>query len=79
MIKKAKDRVKDQDTRDVLDYLQEAVQGNTLELSAAPTAADPLLEDNESGFYNNSLYVRKGSTIYVFASSSQITVTGDAE
>ena len=75
MIKKPLDKIKDDDTREALDFIQEEVQGNPLELSAAPTATAPLLENFETGIYNNVLYLRKGSTILVFTPGSTITIT----
>ena len=67
--------IEDKVMKDHIDSINEEFAQNTLTLSAAPTAGTPLLEDNGIGINGTSLYVRKGSTIYVFASDSQITIT----
>lgn len=75
MITKPIDDIKDTILREHFNFLQENGQGLVLELEAAPTDTDPLLEDNESGLYSDVLYVRKSSTIYVFTPGSTITIT----
>lgn len=79
MIKKPAGDIKDLVTREHIKFLQENLIGNPLSLDAAPTAAAPLLENNESGVYNNVYYKRVEGTIYVFNPSSTITITGTAK
>lgn len=67
--------IKDENIRTHIEHLQAEAQGNIIILSAAPTASAPLLQANEWGQYGNSFYCRVGQVIYVFASSSQITIT----
>ena len=75
MIKKPLDDVKEINLREHLKHLQEESKGRDLELSAAPTADDPLLEDGEAGVYGGIIYSRIGDTIYVVTPSSTITIT----
>ena len=75
MIIKPADDIQDGILREHVRFLQENVQGNILSLSSAPTATEPLLQDNESGVYSNILYVRKVNKIYVFNPTSTITIT----
>jgi len=75
MIKKPSDDIQDFNLRSHIEFLQENTQGNALELSAAPTATEPLLEDKEVGQYGNDLYFRVGNTIYKLSSDEQITVS----
>lgn len=75
MITKPIDDIKDLVIREHFRFLQENGTGLILELSAVPTAAEPLIEDNESGLYSNVLYVRKSGTIYVFTPGSTITIS----
>ena len=75
MVKKPTLDIEDRILREHIESLQSESQGNIIELSAAPTASVPLLEADEIGIYNNTLYQRKENTIYVYNSDSQITVT----
>ena len=75
MINRPTDDLKENSIRAHIEHIQQEAQGNILILSAAPTASAPLLQDLEVGQYGTSFYWRVGSTIYVFASSSQITIT----
>lgn len=75
MIKKPLDDVKEINLREHLQFIQEEAAGNALELSAAPTATEPLLEDGEAGVYGGLIYSRIGDTIYVVTPSSTISVT----
>ena len=75
MIKKPTLDIQDEVVREHVESLQAESQGTVLELDAAPLAATPLIQDTEWGIYSNSLYIRQGMTIYVFASDSQITAT----
>lgn len=67
--------IKDDTTRQHIEHLQAEAQGNIIILSAVPTASAPLLQAGEIGQYGTSFYCRVGEVIYVFASSSQITIT----
>ena len=69
------DTIKDNDVREHVKELQEQATGRVIELSAAPTASVPLLEDNERGTFENIFYRRVASTILVFTPSSTISVT----
>ena len=71
MIKKPLDNILDINIREHLQHLQEETQGKASDIDATPALDD--LEDGEERIYNNSLYKRVGSKIYVFASDSQIT------
>ena len=75
MVKKYTGDIEDKVLRDHIDNINEEFSQNAIELSAAPTATEPLIDDNDSGIFGNALYVRKGSTIYVFNSDSQISIT----
>ena len=75
MLKKPTDRIKDEDIRDHLDFIQAEALGNMLELAAVPTAAVPLLSDNEWGRYLDKIYVRKGLSIYRLDPDATITIT----
>ena len=72
---KPTNNVKDNEIREVLDYLLQEAKGDDLELSDTPTASSPLLQDNQNGVKDNVLYKRKGSKIYVFTPSSTIDIT----
>lgn len=61
--------------RKIFDQIFENAFGNPIKLSAAPTASEPLLEDNTWGIYSNTLYLRNGGTILVFSPSSTITIS----
>ena len=74
VIKPAQD-IQDIVIREHIEFLQENSQQKPLELDAAPTADEPLIEDGENGIFNNSLYIRQGATIYVVASDSQISIS----
>lgn len=58
-----------------VEFLQIETQPIPLALEAVPTAAVPLLDDNEEGVYGGVLYKRVGATIYVITPSSTITIT----
>lgn len=75
MIKRPLDNIKDIDIRETLQHLQEETTGRVLTLSAAPTAAIPLLDDNDWGINSDVLYHRVGAKIYAFTPSSTITIT----
>jgi hypothetical protein len=75
MLNKPTDRIKDSDVKDHLDFLYENSFGNPIDLSAAPTAGTPLLEDSQLGIFAGILYLRKDMTIYVITPSSTITIT----
>ena len=67
--------IEDKVLKDHLDSINQEMLQNAIELDDAPSAGTPLLEDNTIGINGTSLYVRKGLTIYVFASDSTITIT----
>ena len=71
------DRIKDDDTRETVEELDQEKQPNTIEtaLDAAPTASAPLLNANQSGHYDGKYYKRVGNTIYRFDPDETITVT----
>jgi len=71
MIKKPLDNITDENIREALNHIQEEVQGKASDIDAVPALDD--LEEGEERMYGNSLYKRVGTTIYVFASDSQIT------
>ena len=73
--KRPLDGVKDSETREQIKEIQEEATGKVLELSAAPTASVPLIQDGERGVYSGVLYSRVSNTIYVFTPSSTISVT----
>jgi hypothetical protein len=75
MIPKPLDKIADVELRDVLTHIQEESLGRALELSAAPSASAPLLQDNEVGKYNNKYYRRIGSQIFEVTPSSVINIT----
>ena len=76
MIDKNIDFIKETDTREVFRHIFDKGQGNIIELDSAPTADAPLIETNEIGWYSTGIYWRiSKTTILVFDSSSQITVT----
>ncbi len=75
MVKKPTLDIPDEVTRLHVESLQEETQQNVIELSAAPTAAAPLLQDREIGSYSNILYMRVSSKIFVITPSSIITIT----
>lgn len=75
MVKKSTGDISDNVLRDHIDNLQEESQESIIILSVAPTAGTPLLDDGQAGQFGTSFYHRVGNTIYVFASSSQITIT----
>jgi hypothetical protein len=61
--------------RNALDFIQENALGKAIELSAVPTATEPLLQDGEWGVYAGLIYYRVSMTIYVITPSSTITVS----
>lgn len=67
--------IEDEKMRLHVESIQEDALGNIIPLSAAPTATQPLLEDNQIGSFENILYFRKGSNIEVVTPSSTITIT----
>jgi len=75
MVKKPILDIQDEITRLHIESLQEETQQNVIELSAAPTATAPLLQDREIGSYNNILYMRVSGSIFVITPSSVIVVT----
>lgn len=75
MVKRSTGDIEDKLIKDHFDNINDEFAQNAIELESAPTATEPLLEDNTNGIYNNSLYIRKGSTIYVFSSDSQISIS----
>ena len=75
MLKKNLELIKDNETRLAVEFLQENAIGKAIELSAVPTAAAPLLKDNEIGYYSNIVYFRIENKIYVITPSSVITIT----
>lgn len=58
-----------------VENLQSEKQGALLELSASPTADEPLLLDKEIGVYSGSIYWRFGSSIYRIDPDATITIT----
>ncbi len=72
--KRPTELLKDGEVREHIKDIQEEATGRVLELSAAPTAAKPLLEDGERGLFNNELYSRVANTIYKFTSDTQIVI-----
>lgn len=75
MIPKPLDKIQDVELRDVLQHIQEESLGRALELSAVPTSANPLLQDNEVGKYNNKYYRRIGTQIFEMTPSAVINIT----
>jgi hypothetical protein len=75
MVKKPTLDIENTVVREHIESLQGESYQNVLELSAAPTATAPLLEDNQWGVYSNVLYQRVSNTILVFTPGSTITVT----
>ena len=77
MVNRPTDKIQDTDTRLGVESLQQEKMPNPIEdeLSAAPTASDPLLNANEWGFYGSELYLRIGNTIFKMTADSTITVT----
>ena len=65
----------DEETRFHVEELQGGKMDTVIELSAAPTAAIPLIRSGEWGFYSNVLYHRVGSKICVFNVLGIINVT----
>ena len=60
------DRIKDEDTRDLIKNLQEESQQGTISLGEVPTADKPILSNNQQGIHDdtNQLFIRKGNKIY---------------
>jgi len=75
MAKRPTQDIADEILRYHVEDIQEGFQENYIELSAAPTASEPLLEDNENGTFENIYYKRVANTILVFTPSSTITIT----
>jgi len=67
--------IKDKDTLDLIQHIFENGQGNVQELESAPVAALPILAEDCAGVYGTNLYWRKNGKVYVFATSSVITIT----
>ena len=66
--------IKDNEVVSHLENIYQEAQGKILELSAAPTANEPLLSADEWGVYSNVLYHRVADTILVFTPGSTISV-----
>jgi len=75
LIPKPLDQIANVELKDVLTYIQEETFGRVLTLSAEPTSAIPLIQDNEGGVYNSIYYRRVGNVIYKFTPTSTISVT----
>lgn len=75
MIKRNTEQIKDDELKHAIDFIQEEAFGKAIELSAAPTAGVPLLQDGEWGFFAGILYVRIQMNIYAVTPSSIIVVT----
>lgn len=73
--KRPTEPIKDDEIRKHIEDLQEEVTGEVIELSAAPTASEPLLEDMEWGVYDDILYHRVKSKIYEFTPTETITIS----
>ena len=63
------------ETREHIKDIQEGALGNALPLSSAPTAAKPLLEDNEVGQNGNDVWFRIGSNLYKITATEVIAIT----
>ena len=75
MLSKNTSVIKDEETRQMADFILGQGLGNAIELEAVPTATAPLLEDNEWGTYSSIVYFRVSNTIYVITPSSTIPIT----
>ena len=69
------DAIKDTEIREQFKEIQEGAIGNVLQLSAAPTASTPLLQDNEIGEISDKLYIRVQDKIYEITPSTVTTIT----
>jgi len=69
------DKVKDDDTREGFQHILDLGQRNVIELSAAPTAGAPLLEDREVGQYSDDVWFRIGGKLYKQSADEVITIT----
>ena len=67
--------IKDKDTLDLIQHIFENGQGTVLILESAPTAALPVLSENQWGIYNDILYHRSNGKIYVYTAGSVLTIT----
>ena len=67
--------IKDLEIREHIKEIQESALGNVIQLSAAPTAEAPLLEDNEIGRHGNNIWIRIANILYRIATDEQITIT----
>ncbi len=75
MLKRNIESIKDDETREAIKFIQEEALGKIIELSAIPTATEPLLEADTTGRYLDKIYVRKGMKIYRIDPASIITIT----
>ena len=75
MVKKPTLDIEDIVLREHVESINDEFSENIIVLSAAPTATEPLLNDNQRGIFGTDVYIRKGVTIYVVAADSTITVT----
>lgn len=75
MVQRATGDIDNNILKDHVESLQQEKQENIIILSAAPTATEPLLEDNQHGVFGGVKYERKANTIYVYTPSSTITIT----
>ena len=71
--------IEGENNQEILRYIFEEAMGNIIELSAAPTATAPLLEDKTVGEYDGTLYWRVGKNIYSITPDSTIAITTDEE
>lgn len=73
--KRPTDAIKDVEIRQQIEDIQEDATGRVIELSAAPTATVPLLQDGERGTYGGILYSRVANNVFAFTPSSTTVVT----
>ena len=52
------------DLQNVVERLIREAQGNVLILTSAPTAAQPILTENQRGYFNNKIYQVLNGTLY---------------
>ena len=75
MLKRNIELIKDDEVRHAIEFIQEEALGKIIELSAIPTAAEPLLEDDTIGRYLDKVYIRKGMRIYRIDPGLVITIS----
>ena len=70
MLNRNTELIKDEDTRQAINFILEEGMGNPIILESEPAAGVPLLNANEWGVYSGKVYIRKAQIIYVVPSST---------